>query len=72
MFRRRQSGVGLRPEMPADGAGDVLLGGSRDDLLIGGEGRDLLVGGWDTAGEQRRQPGEFRRRGRRYRDAGFH
>ena len=51
-----QSGVGLRPEMPADRAGDVLLGGSRDDLLIGGEGRDLLVGGWDTAGEQDGSP----------------
>jgi hypothetical protein len=36
----------LRPEMPATGGGDVLLGGVGDDLLVGGEGRDLLVGGY--------------------------
>jgi Ca2+-binding RTX toxin-like protein len=36
----------LRPEMPADGGIDVLLGGKGDDLLIGGEGRNLLVGGY--------------------------
>jgi hypothetical protein len=36
----------LRPEMPATGGGDVLVGGTGDDLLVGGEGRDLLVGGY--------------------------
>jgi Ca2+-binding RTX toxin-like protein len=36
----------LRPEMPADGGKDVLLGGTGDDVLIGGEGRNLLVGGY--------------------------
>jgi hypothetical protein len=40
----------LRPEMPAHGGADVLLGGAGDDLLVGGEGRDLLVGGYALTG----------------------
>ncbi|HEX5268910.1 MAG TPA: hypothetical protein VFW33_00420, partial [Gemmataceae bacterium] len=43
----------LRPDMPAAGGTDVLVGGDGDDLLLGGEGRNLLVGGYaagDSAG----------------------
>ncbi len=36
----------LRPDMPADGDSDVLVGGAGGDLLLGGEGSDLLVGGF--------------------------
>jgi Ca2+-binding RTX toxin-like protein len=36
----------MRPEMPASGGSDVLVGGAGDDLLVGGAGRDLLIGGY--------------------------
>ncbi len=42
----------LRPEMPVDGATDVLFGGAGDDLLVGGEGHDLLVGGYAPIGPE--------------------
>jgi hypothetical protein len=41
-------GGGLRPDMPADGDSDVLVGGAGADVLVGGAGRDLLVGGYAT------------------------
>jgi hypothetical protein len=40
----------LRPEMPAHGGGDVLIGGASEDVLVGGEGRNLLVGGYAASG----------------------
>jgi hypothetical protein len=42
----------MRPEMPADGGRDVLVGGAGDDLLVGGEGRDVLVGGFAPTGPE--------------------
>ncbi|HEX5271087.1 MAG TPA: hypothetical protein VFW33_11390, partial [Gemmataceae bacterium] len=46
------AGGALRPEMPADRGGDVLVGGTGEDLLLGGEGQNLLVGGYaDGSGQ---------------------
>jgi hypothetical protein len=36
----------LRADMPADGGGDILVGGTGDDVLVGGTGQNLLVGGY--------------------------
>jgi hypothetical protein len=47
----------LRPEMPADGGSDVLVGGAGDDLVISGEGHNLLVGGFASEPSAATSPG---------------
>jgi hypothetical protein len=47
---------GLRPELPTDGASDVLMAGGGDDVLIGGAGRNLTVG--EELTHDRTEPGD--------------